>query len=553
MNKNINNHPKLREYNQTIEKLINDGLYQQATVTCRLGIEYMVNQYVIEYNQSLNLCNTLYEKITGLNENDFISNNWMLISSDIRKIVNDGGAHDNTLSTNHNITKEEATNAKEKLFTLENMFLESVPSVSTKEINEKFKNKQFEKDEIIKHLENNPNIFNIEKPHVSYNDTWYTFYFKVKATSNKKLVISVKCSESYGVDGNYYIAKLNAKKQDVIRWINNYLKLITENNKKTIKELDAIYAENQIKHEEELKQKEQKENEQRIQQELAEANRKSNRPIIGAFIVILFVLCLIVANSIQQTKKEVLQEKQDLLLKKQEEQKKILQKEQEEEQKRQEEIKKLENELMNETIEFDINYVEGADSIYTPVVLNENQCGGNGDYVDWVENGEKFHGRKDFYYKPTDVLYDEEAIDFIKRIEILFLDDFNDDGLYKNGVLDTDNYYYVVVKFSVDDSNYSNYLGEGTTINTVDMVKNYLENRDDKNWKDVDNTYYRKAFFYKLSYKHKLGDGVYPVYSILKFEKEYTNYNYVYDMSSGLNGFGWFPAHYMIEIYKHFQ
>ena len=553
MNNNINNHPKLREYNQTIEKLIDDGLYQQAIVTCRLGVEYMVNQYVTEYNQSLNLCNTLYEKIIGLNENGFISKNWMFISSDIRKTANDGGAHDNSLSTNHNITKEEAIETKEKLFTLENVFLESIPSVSTKEINEKFKNKIYEKDEIIKHLENNPNIFNIENPHVSYNDTWYTFYFKVKATSNKKLVISVKCSESYGVDGNYYIAKLNAKKQDVIRWINNYLKLITENNNKSISELDAIYNEIQIKHEEELKQKEQKENEQRIQQELAEANRKSNRPVISAFIVILFVLCLIVINSIQQTKKETLQEKQDLLLKEQEE----IHAKQKEEDAKQEKVNELISELINETEEFEINYVEGSASdmggYFEPVVLNDNQCGGNGDYIDWVENGEKFHERKKFYYKATDVLYDDEAIDFIHRIEPLYLDEFNDDGLYKNSVLDDDNYYYVVIKFSVDDSNFAKYLGDDTKIKTANMEISRLKNRDDKNWKDVDNKYYKNAFYYKLSNEHKLGDGVYPIFVILKFEKGYTNYNYVYDMSLGIGIAGWFPNYYKIEIYKHYQ
>ena len=667
LNSNIQNHPKLKAYNDEIEKCLNNELYSQVTSTCRQALEYMANQYIIEFNQSLNLCKNLNEKINGLKSSGIVSEDWVKNSTTIRRIANDGGAHDNTSSSGHVINKNEANKVYETLIVLENVFLNKMPYVSVKEIQEGFKNKKFERDDFLDRLENNNYIFNASCHDSKDGNTWYFFNFKVKVLAHFYSFIRPERAtiKQIGEDNGYYIYefndikanaepwasryldklnKFNAMSDDeIIEYNNNLIKQETEKKEKeaktfldilnkndyiyetsfytdknnnivytfkfkikkivqdTVLSLYAINGMHKIGEEneyyiysfeadrnaansflisyndkitkynsmsdkeinelitkiEEIKKKNEEEERAKIEERekknrerLETINRNKKKTKAMKYIALAIVLLLFGYFGInllkQKADEKELQEQQQIQLLE----------EQKENELKLEKANELRDELIKETTQFDINYIDGS-SINMPsggcypTILNSDECGGNGSYLEWVENGEKKSGKVRFYYKPTSILYDDEAVDFIKRIETIFINEYIDDGLYDNGELNTNDYYYCVVKFSIDDSNLTKYLGEGYEYNAIKMATCDLEERDNKNWKTTDSVYYGKAFFYRLLDKHILGDGVYPIYAVMKFEKGYTNYNFVYDMID--DGNGWVPNYYKIEIYKHYN
>lgn len=246
---------------------------------------------------------------------------------------------------------------------------------------------------------------------------------------------------------------------------------------------------------------------------------------IGIFIVICFLIYLfILPKSIKSKIRNIFTHEEEIRLAEEQAMLEELRQKEEEERRIAEETKEA---LISETKSFDINPISGRGNIVLPdVYIGKDQCGYSAVDIKYIENGSPKTIRKYIYYKPTESLVGDEAVEFINRITPIFKEEFARDGWSRN----TDVYDYVVIKISVDVSELFNATSDINSLAGTEMQKYYLGPNDNNNWKTVDSMYKAGAYDYSFVGIHDRSLSLYPMYVICIMEKGYSNYSLDYNV-----------------------
>ena len=133
----------------------------------------------------------------------------------------------------------------------------------------------------------------------------------------------------------------------------------------------------------------------------------------------------------------------------------------------------LRQELLEDTIPID-EYIPKAKKpkMIGNFVINDDECGIAGGSVYYISNGERVSSPYTLYYKPTRIMLNDEAVDFlVNKLGPIFKDEFDFYSVIDINNMDTDNYDYIVIEVSIDDSKLVNEFPMGLFIIFSDSFK----------------------------------------------------------------------------------